>query len=243
MGIEDPAAVETAIDAGYRHLDTAQVYDNERVVGEGIARSAVDRENLTVATKVWVDDLDADRVYESVEESLDRLGLDRVDLLYVHRPFGDYDPEGTLPAMDVAREDGLVGGVAVSNFELGDLEQFRAVLGRPPSANQVEYHPLFQPADRLEHAREHGYPLVAYSPLAGGRVRDIEAVVAVAAKHDVSPEQASLAWLLAKGIHPIPKASSREHLEANRAALDVGLDAADVARIDGVEREEELHPE
>lgn len=182
-------------------------------------------------------------MYESVEASLDRLELDRVELLYVHRPRGDYDPEGTLPALEEAHEDHLVVGIAVSNFELVQLERLREVLGRPPAANQVEYHPLFQPEDRLEHAREHGYPLVAYSPLSGGRVGDIAEVVAVAEKHGISPEQASLAWLLAKGIYPIPKASSREHLEANRAALDVELDEEDVARINDVEHEEELHPE
>lgn len=243
MGIDGPAAVEAAIDLGYRHIDTAQEYNNEALVGEGIERAGIDRGELTVATKVWVDQLGADTVYGSVEASLDRLGLDRVELLYVHRPRGDYDPEGTLPALEEAHKDDLVGGVAVSNFELAQLERFGEVLGRPPAAHQVEYHPLFQPEDRLEHAREHSYPLVAYSPLSGGRVGDIAEVIAVAEKHGISPEQASLAWLLAKGIYPIPKASSREHLEANRAALDVELDEEDVARINGVEREEELHPE
>ncbi|SER36183.1 aldo/keto reductase [Natrinema salaciae] len=243
MGIDDPAAIEMAIQLGYRHLDTAQIYDNEVVVGEGIERAAIDREELTVATKVWVDQLGADTVYESVEASLERLGLERVDLLYVHRPRGDYDPDGTLPTLAAAREDGLVGGVAVSNFEVDQLERFRDVMGRPPAANQVEYHPLFQPEDRLAHAREHGYPLVAYSPLSGGRVGDVAEVVTVAEKHGVSPAQASLAWLLAKGIYPIPKASSRDHLEANRAALDLELDEADVVRIDGVDREDELYPE
>lgn len=243
MDIEERAVIELALDVGYRHLDTAQVYDNETVVGEGIESAAVDREELTVATKVWIDQLGADVVYDSVEASLERLGLDRVELLYVHRPRGDYDPEGTLPALEEARDDGLVEGVAVSNFELPDLDRFREVLGRPPAANQVEYHPLFRPEDRLEHAREHGYPLIAYAPLAGGRVGDLEEVVTVAEKHAVSPEQASLAWLLAKGIHPIPKASGREHLEANCAALNIELDGDDVDLIDGVEQEEELHPE
>lgn len=243
MDIDDPAAIELAVHLGYRHLDTAQVYGNEAVVGEGIERSEVDREELTVATKLWVDKLGADALYESVEASLDRLGLDHVDLMYVHRPGGDYDPEETLPSLEEARKDGYVAGIAVSNFELAQLERFREVLGRPPAANQVEYHPLFQPEDRLEHAREHGYPLVAYSPLSGGQVGDIDEVVAVAEKRGVSPEQASLAWLLAKGVYPIPKASSREHLVANRAALDIELDETDIARIDGVEHEEELHPE
>ncbi|WP_436935092.1 aldo/keto reductase [Halovenus marina] len=241
MGITDPEAIATAIDVGYRHLDTAQIYDNEAVVGEGIARADVDRGELVVATKLWVDQLD--RVRESTVESLDRLGLDAVDLLYVHRPRGKYDPESTLPALADLQADGLVDEIAVSNFELDDLNRFIDVLERPPAANQVEYHPRFQPEDRLEHAREHEYPLVAYSPLYDGRVGDVDAVVEVAARHDITPEQASLAWLLEKGIHPIPKASSREHLEANLAAQSVDLDPEDVAAIDGVEREDELYPE
>lgn len=241
MGIEEPEAIKTAIDLGYRHLDTAQIYDNETVVGEGIARSTVDRDELVVATKLWIDQLD--RVRESTEESLDRLGLDRVDLLYVHRPKGAYDPERTLTALSELRAAGLVNAIAVSNFELDDLDRFRDVLGHHPAANQVEYHPLFQPEERLHHAREHGYPLVAYSPLSGGDVRNLDPVVDVANRHGISPEQASLAWLLAKGIHPIPKASSEAHLAANWAALDVALDPEDIGAIDGIERERELYPE
>lgn len=241
MGIDDPTTIETAIDLGYRHLDTAQIYDNEAVVGEGVARADVDRDELVVATKLWIDQLD--RVRESAEESLDRLGLEYVDLLYVHRPKGTYEPSETLTAMDRLRENGRIGGVAVSNFELGDLDDFSDALDRPPAANQVEYHPLFQPEDRLEHARKHEYPLVAYSPLSGGEAGALKPVVEVAERHGITPEQASLAWLFAKGIHPIPKASSREHLKANRAALTVDLDPEDVAAIDGIEREHELFPE
>lgn len=241
MGIDDPATIETAIELGYRHLDTAQIYDNEAVVGEGIARAEIDREELVVATKLWIDQLD--RVPESVGESLDRLGLAYVDLLYVHRPKGAYEPSETLAAMDRLREDGRIGGVAVSNFEREDLDTFADVLDRPPAANQVEYHPRFQPEDCLDHARTHEYPLVAYAPLAGGRVTTIEPVVTVAKRHGITPEQASLAWLLAKGIHPIAKASSREHLEANLAALTVDLDADGVAAIDAIDREQELYPE
>ncbi|WP_248515810.1 aldo/keto reductase [Salinarchaeum laminariae] len=241
MGIDDPDAIGSAIDLGYRHLDTAQIYDNESVVGDGITASGVDREELVVATKLWIDQLDD--VRESTEASLDRLGLDSVELLYIHRPKGEYEPSSTLPAMESLREDGLIDAIGVSNFELPDIDRFEEVLGRPPAANQVEYHPLFQPEDRLEHAREHGYPLVSYSPLSGGEVSSVDAVVEVADRHGIAPEQASLAWLLAKGIHPIPKASSRTHQQSNWAALDVELTKEDVDAIDGVEREHELYPE
>ncbi|WP_254769206.1 aldo/keto reductase [Salinilacihabitans rarus] len=244
MGIEEPAPIETALELGYRHLDTAQIYGNEAVVGEAIARSDVPREALTVATKVWADSLAPADVRRTTAESLDRLGLASVDLLYVHRPIETYDPETTLPAFDALREAGTVRGVGLSNFTLADLGTAREVLDAPIAAHQVEFHPLFQPDALLDHARERGYPLVAYSPLAGGRVRDVEEVVAVAEKHDATPEAVSIAWLCGKeNVVPIPKASSRAHLEANLAARDLDLDDEDVRAIDGIERTEELFPE
>jgi 2,5-diketo-D-gluconate reductase B len=244
MGIEEPTTIETALDVGYRHLDTAQVYGNEDVVGAGLAQSPVSRGDVSVATKVWADQLASQDVLDSTAESLDRLGLDRVDLLYVHRPIEDYDPAKTLRAFDELVEAGSVGGVGVSNFSIAELTEAIECLDADLAAHQTEYHPLFQRPSLVEHAREHGYALVAYSPLAGGRAGEIEAVVEIAAKHDTTPEAVCLAWLAGKeGVVPIPKASSRAHLEANLAARDLALDGEDVERIEGIEREEELFPE
>jgi 2,5-diketo-D-gluconate reductase B len=244
MGIDDPATIETAIDLGYRHLDTARIYENEAVVGEGIARADVDREELFVATKLWIDDLAYGDAIHAALESLDRLGLDAVDLLYVHRPRGEYAPGETLPALDELRERGRTTHVGVSNFEVEQLAVARNHLDAPIAANQVEYHPLFQPTAALADARKHDYPVVAYSPLANGRADEITAVVEVAEKHDVTPEAVCLAWLTAKeNLVTIPKASSEPHLRANLDAAGITLDPADHDRLDGVEREEELFPE
>ncbi|WP_096395456.1 aldo/keto reductase [Halorubrum trapanicum] len=248
MGIDDPDPVATALSVGYRHLDTARIYGNEAVVGEGIAAALageeLDREDVTVATKLWTDDLAADAVAPAARESADRLGVDALDLLYVHRPRGDYDPEATLPALDRLVDEGLVGGVGVSNFELADLDRAVDVLGRPPAAHQTELHPLFYKSELLDHAREHGYLVVAYSPLAGGRVRDVDPVVEVADAHGTTPEAVAIAWATAKEpVVTIPKASTEEHLRANLAAADLELTDAEVAAIDAVEREEELFPE
>ncbi len=244
MGIEDPATVTTALEVGYRHLDTAQIYGNEAVVGEGIARSDVSREELVVATKVWADSLAPDDVRRTIDESSDRLGLESVDLLYVHRPIEAYEPAATLPAFDALREEGWIRSVGLSNFSVDDLETAREILESPIAAHQVEFHPLFQPDGALEHAREHDYPLVAYSPLAGGRVREVEEVVAVAEKHETTPEAVAIAWLCAKeNVVVIPKASSRAHLEANLAARELDLETGDLESIDGIERTEELFPE
>ncbi|MFB6126549.1 MAG: aldo/keto reductase [Halolamina sp.] len=247
MGIDDPEVVTRALDLGYRHLDTAQIYGNEAVVGDGLAASDAAREDVTLATKLWVDDLGPDRVRESTEASLARLGVDAVDLLYVHRPRETYDPEATLPALANLVDDGVVGGVAVSNFTESQLATATDVLaahGGEIAAHQTEYHPLFRRPNLLDHAREHGYPLVAYSPLSNGRAGEISAVAAVADRYDATPEAVCLAWLTGtESVVTIPKASGVDHLRANLAAPDLDLDDEAVARIEAVDREVELFPE
>jgi len=243
MGVEEPGVVETALDVGYRHLDTAQVYHNEHVVGAGLAASDVPRADVTVATKLWVDSLAPAAVAASAAASRARLGVEAIDLLYVHRPRWPYDPAGTLGALDRLVDEGTVRAVGVSNFDVDGLDEALDRLDAPLVAHQTELHPLFSRPELLSHAREHGYAVVAYSPLAGGRVREVPAVVAVAEKHDVTPETVALAWLTGlENVVVVPKASSRAHLEANLAAAALALDPGDVERIEGVEREEELYP-
>ncbi|MFC5279316.1 aldo/keto reductase [Halorubrum rubrum] len=244
MGIDDPDAVATALAVGYRHLDTARIYGNEAVVGEGLEASDVDRADVTVATKLWIDALAGDDVGPTARESADLLGVDRIDLLYVHRPRGAYDPETTLPAMDRLVDAGVVGAVGVSNFEIDDLERAREVLDAPIAVHQTELHPLYHRPELLDHAREHGYPVVAYSPLAGGRVGEVDAVREVAERHGTTPEAVAIAWATAKEpVAAIPKASTERHLRANLAAADLELDPSEIAAIDAVDREEELYPE
>ncbi|EMA18951.1 aldo/keto reductase [Haloarcula argentinensis] len=243
MGIEDEAVVRTAIDCGYRHLDTAQIYDNERTVGAGIASAETDRVDLTVATKLWIDALGATAVRPATEASLDRLGLDAIDLLYIHRPRGDYDPETTLPAVEALRERGLTEHVGLSNFDPDQLAVARDHLDGI-AAHQVEFHPLFWREPLLADAQKHGYPLVAYAPLAGGRVFENPTIVDIADQHNTSPAAVSIAWVTSyENVVTIPKASSRSHLEANLAAADLELTDAEIARIEAIEREEELFPE
>ncbi|SFG56647.1 2,5-diketo-D-gluconate reductase B [Halopelagius inordinatus] len=247
MGLDTPSdaeAVTAAVEMGYRHVDTAQIYGNESVVGDAIAVSDVPREDVFLATKVWADNLAYDDVIESTRESMDRLGVDYLDLLYVHRPIDAYDPAETLSAFDRLRDEGLIRHVGVSNFEVAELATARAHLDAPIAAHQTEYHPLFSRPELLEDAREHGTVPVAYSPMAGGKVTEVDDVVAVAEKHGTTPQAVSLAWLRAKGMAVVPKSSSTPHLRANLdAATGLALDEADVARIDAVEREVELYPE
>jgi len=235
------SAVETALDVGYRHVDTAQMYDNEAYVGEGIAASSVDRDEVFLATKLNYGNLSREDVLETGRASVERLGVDAVDLMYVHWPIESYDPDETLPALAQLVDEGLVRNVGLSNFTPELLEAAIDRLDVPLFAHQVEMHPLHQQARHRELAAEGDYHLVAYSPLARGDVFDVPELVEVAEKHDASPAQVSLAWLLSKeNVVPIPKSATPEHIRDNYAALDLELDDEDVEKIDGIEREERL---
>lgn len=229
------ASVRTALETGYRHIDTAQAYGNETAVGRGIATSNVDRESVFLATKLWTDNLGYDAVFESTAESLDRLGTDYVDLLYVHWPAGDYDPEETLGALEELYEDGVIDRVGVSNFEPYHIETAESVLEAPIFANQVEIHPLLQQRPLRDVCTERGIELVAYSPLARGDVFGVETLSQIAAEHGVSEAQVSLAWLRQHGITAIPKATGAEHIRDNWASLDLELSDAEMERIDSIE--------
>jgi len=235
-------SVLTALEMGYRHVDTAQGYDNEEAVGDAIAASDVPREDVFVATKVTPDNLAYDHVIQSTEASLERLGLDYVDLLYVHWPTGEYEPQDTLEAFAELRDEGLVDEIGVSNFTVDLLEEAVDVAPEPIFADQVEMHPMLPQADLREFCDQEDVDveLVAYSPVARGDVDDVEALQDVAEKHDATPAQVALAWLREHGVTAIPKASSRDHLRENWLSLDVDLDEEDVAAIDEVGRTERL---
>lgn len=247
LSLDTPArarVVTEAIEMGYRHVDTAQIYHNEHLVGDAVAAADAPREGLFLATKLWADSLAADVVRPSAEASRARLGVDAIDLLYVHRPIESYDPAGTLPALDRLREAGVVRHVGVSNFEPAQLDAARERLDAPIFAHQTELHPLYRRPDLVEYARRHDHWLVAYAPLAGGAVFDVPELREIGEKHGVTPAAVSIAWLISmENVVVVPKAGSAEHLRANLAAVDLELDAEDVAAIESIDREEELYPE
>ncbi|MWG36388.1 aldo/keto reductase [Halomarina oriensis] len=234
-------SVRTALDAGYRNLDTAQGYENERAVGEGLADSAVAREDVFLASKVQTDSLSYEDTLSSTRESAENLGVDTIDLQYVHWPLNTYDPEATLPALDELREEGTIEHVGLSNFRPDQLDEANDHLDAPIFAHQVEMHPLLQQEELHEYALEDDHLLVAYCPIARGKVNDVDVIRDVAERHDVTPVQVSLAWLLGKeNVVAIPKATGEDHIRENYAALDVELDDEDVAAIESIEREERL---
>ncbi|MFB6118391.1 aldo/keto reductase [Halosegnis sp.] len=229
-------SVRTALEVGYRHIDTAQIYRNEAGVGDGIAAANVDREDVFLASKVWIDKLSPADVARSTRESLDRLNTDYVDLMYVHWPAGEYAPAETLPAFAELVDDGLVERIGVSNFEPAHLDEAADVLGEQPFANQVEMHPLLPQTELREYAARNDIELVAYSPLARGQVFDVPVLTDIADAHDASAAQVSLAWLREKGVTAIPKATSEAHIRDNWASLGLDLSAEDIARIDDIDR-------
>jgi len=244
-------SVRTALDAGYRHVDTAQSYGNESAVGDGIAASDVDSEgrspsssrtqsgdgdDVFVATKLATENLAYEDAVETARESAERLGVDTIDLLYVHWPINSYDPEGTIEALNDLYEDGVIDAVGLSNFRIDQLDDALDRLEPRLAAHQVECHPMLPQDDLRSHAVDHDYALVAYCPIARNQVADVETIQEIAEKHDATPAQVSLAWLLAKqNVVAIPKATGESHIRENWDARKLDLDDEDVAAIDAID--------
>ncbi len=229
-------SVRTALDAGYRHVDTAQSYGNESAVGDGIEASDVPREDVFVATKLSTENLAYDDAVETARESVERLGVDTIDLLYVHWPINSYDPEGTIEALNDLYEDGVIDRVGLSNFRIDQLNDALDRLDPRLAAHQVECHPMLPQAELRSHAIDHDYELVAYCPIARNQVTEVDTVVEIAESHDASPAQVSLAWLLAKeNLVAIPKATSEAHIRDNWAARELELTDEEIAAIDDLD--------
>src|SRR5699024_3024393 len=239
---EDPdectESVRTALDMGYRHVDTAQAYGNEESVGEGIERADVAREGVFLATKVWKANLAHDDVIDTTHDSIDKLGVDSLDLLCTHWPAGEYEAEDPLPAFAELKDEGTIDRIGVSNFEPEHLDEAREVLDEPIFANQVEMNPLLPQQELREYCDDHDIELVAYSPLARGTVFEIDELTEIAEEHDASAAQVSLAWLREKGVTVIPKATSEAHIRDNWESLDLELDDEDIETIDDIDRTE-----
>ncbi|MHA1906358.1 MAG: aldo/keto reductase [Candidatus Thorarchaeota archaeon] len=239
--VSTPASIAKALELGYRHIDTAQVYFNEELVGQGIKQSGISRDDIFLATKVSASYLHPSDVKRTTRESIDKLGVEYLDLLYIHWPAETYDPAPTLKAFNEVMEEGLTKHIAVSNFTPPLLDEAFSISKAPLIANQVEMHPLLRQNKMLEYVKKHDIYLVAYSPLAMGQVSDIPEVQDIAKHHDISEAQVSLAWLLSKdNVVAIPKATSEEHQKANLDAQEIILSPDDIKRIDSIEDEYRL---
>lgn len=228
-------AVARALDLGYRHIDTAQVYENEADVGRALRSSGVDRSDIFLITKLSRDNLGADAARRSTEESLRRLGTDYVDLLMIHWPSDKVPVQETLDAMARLRDAGKTRFIGVCNFGTKNLADAIEVHGADLLCNQVEYHPFLSQVRVREAAQRLRVMVVAYSPLARGRVNSDPTMRAIAAKYGKTPAQIALRWLIEQdNVAAIPKAGSAMHAAANLAIFDFTLAAADRAAIDGL---------
>jgi len=234
------ATVRHAIEVGYRHIDTAQMYRNEAAVGRGIATSGIDRDEVFVTTKVWRDHAARDDVHRTARESLDRLGVGRIDLLLLHWPADDLVPmEETLTALTEVREAGITAHIGVSNFPAPMLD--RAFDVAPIVTDQVEHHPYLAVDAIRQVLAERGGFLTAYSPIAKGRVVDDPVLQEIGKQHDATPAQVALAYLLQRpDTAVIPRSSDPDRIAANFAAGDVRLSDDDLRRIDGLARGQRL---
>ena len=225
-------SVRTALELGYRHVDTAQEYGNERQVGNALRNSDVAREDAFVTTKLGRGNRAYDDVIRSTEESLAKLGTDYVDLLLIHWPNFSTPLRETLAAMDELVDDGSVRHVGVSNFDVDRLARARELSGHGILTDQVQYNPYWSQTELLDYCRIHDVALTAYSPLAHGGVLDDPALASIGERYDKSPAQVALRWLVQQpNVVTVPKATSREHLEANLAVFDFELTDAEMDRV------------
>ncbi len=231
--------VKTAIDTGYRHVDTARIYGNEVGVGRGIVASGVDREELFVTTKLWNSDQGRDSARAALEASLGRLGLDAVDLYLIHWPSPAQDRFAeTWTTLVELRDEGLARSIGVSNFHAPHLERIVDATGVVPAINQVELHPYFQQRELRETHARLGIATQAWSPLGqGGELLADPVVTGIAAElGDVTPAQVVLRWHLQRGLVTIPKSQHAGRIAENFDVFGFELDDAQLSRIDGLDR-------
>lgn len=230
-GPECAAAVEQALALGYRHVDTAEMYGNEDAVGDALARTSVPRADIHVTSKVWWDHLAPDAMDQAITQTLRHLRTDYVDLYLVHWPAAGMDMAQVMDALVQVKDSGRARAIGVANFTSALMAE-AVGLGAPIACNQVEYHVLLSQDALLDAMRPMGVPLVAYAPLAQGRLAEHAALLDIASRHGATPAQVALKWLLDQaGVAAIPKAGRRESQQANLDALRITLDDADRAAI------------
>jgi 2,5-diketo-D-gluconate reductase A len=232
-------AVQVALDAGYRHIDTAALYENEAGVGRGIARTGLPREDVFVTTKVWNSDQGYDNTLRAFEVSRRKLGLDYVDLYLIHWPAPQQDLYvETYRALEKLRADGLVRSIGVSNFHPHHLDRLLGETEVVPVLNQVELHPWLQQAETRAYDAAHGIRTEAWSPLARGRAIGNPTLDALGAKHGKSAAQVVIRWHLELGNIVIPKSVTPGRIRENVDVFDFSLDPDDMAAIAALETDE-----
>jgi diketogulonate reductase-like aldo/keto reductase len=223
--------VEQALRLGYRHVDTAEMYDNEREVGEALHASGVKRDDIFVTTKVWPSHFAAHQLERAAKGSLARLRLSELDLLLLHWPNPQIPLAETLGALCKVKRDGLARHIGISNFTVPLIEQAVRLADEPLVCNQIEMHPFLDQSKVIAACRAHGMAVVAYSPIARGGAKKDAVLARIGAAHRKSAPQVCLRWLVQQGIVVIPRTSRVEHLSENCAVFDFSLTDAEMAEI------------
>jgi 2,5-diketo-D-gluconate reductase B len=223
--------VEQALRLGYRHLDTAEMYDNEREVGEGLRASGVKRDDVFVTTKVWPSHFAPRDLERAAKDSLTRLRLSEVDLLLLHWPNPRIPLAETLGALCKLKRDGLTRHIGISNFTVAMVEEAVSLSSEPLACNQFEAHPFLDQDKLIAACRAHGLAVVAYSPIARGRAARDPVLNAIGKAHGKTAAQVCLRWLVQQDIVVIPRTAKVERLTTNAAIFDFTLTDEDMARI------------
>ncbi|MBO0330967.1 aldo/keto reductase [[Muricauda] lutisoli] len=241
-GSEVINAVKEALNHGYRHIDTASVYDNEEGVGQGIRESNVDRNDMFLVSKVWNTDQGYDSTLRAFDASLERLGTDYLDLYLVHWPKGEISKE-TWKALEKLYKEKRVRAIGVSNFLQHHLEDLLTSAEIVPMVNQMEFHPYLVQQDLIDFCNSKGIQYEAWSPLMQGNIFDLDIMKDLASKYNKTIAQIVLRWDLQKGVVTIPKSSKKERIIANSDLFDFELSEDDVQLLDGLDRGKRFGPD
>ncbi|WP_456269822.1 2,5-didehydrogluconate reductase DkgB [Kushneria sp. AK178] len=236
-------SVTTALELGYRHIDTAQVYGNEAEVGQAIADSNVSRDEIFLTTKIWTDRFHHDDLIKSLEESLEKLGTDHVDLVLLHWPSPDNEVPvaESIGALAEAKSRGLTRDIGVSNFTMAQIDEALSVEGGDRIVtNQIEVHPFLANKALVDHCKEKGLRVTGYMPLAVGKVMEDDTLKQIADSHGVTPAQIALAWVAARNIVVIPSSTKRAHQQSNLDAMTLSLSDEEIERINALDRSERI---
>ena len=223
--------VEQALKLGYRHVDTAQIYENERDVGEGLRASGVKRDDMFVTTKIWTTHFAPNDLERSTKDSLAKLRLSEVDLLLLHWPNPQVPLTETLGALAHVKKLGMSRHIGVSNFTVALIEEATAVCPEPLVCDQVEYHPYLDQTKVRDACARHGLAVVAYSPVAKGRIKNDETLARIGQAHGKSAAQVCLRWLVQQNVSVIPRTSRIERLSENIDIFDFELSDEEMRQI------------
>lgn len=230
--------VQKALEIGYRHIDTAQIYENEEFVGAAIKNSGVERKDVFLTTKIWMSNVRDGALQKSLDGSLKKLKTDYVDLLLIHWPVKEIPFTEQMAALQKVQKDGRAKLIGVSNFTVAQMTEVVETLGVDLATNQVEYHPFLSQSAVYDYMMDHGMFLTAYSPLARGKINDEKDLQSLAHKYGKTVGQIALRWLVQQeGVAAIPKAASEKHMRENFNIFDFTLDEMDMKIIHGLARE------